>query len=91
LAGPGITHMTLSGNNSSRIFHVLPGKTLILKDLSLKNATAPTNGGAIFVEGGLTLDNILLQNNFENGIHKGLTVVSPAGVVQMVHSVQVKQ
>jgi hypothetical protein len=88
LSGLGITHFTVSGNNASRIFHVFPGKSLTLKNMSLKNATAITNGGALFVEGNLSLENMLLQNNFENGVHKGMTIIS-SGTIQFANNVQI--
>ncbi|HZV45070.1 MAG TPA: autotransporter-associated beta strand repeat-containing protein, partial [Saprospiraceae bacterium] len=89
-----VADLTLSGNSASRIFHVAAGKTLSLKNLSLKNSNAAAPfGGAVYVQGSLTLQNILFQNNFENGITpKGITVNSPGGVVQIVGTnVQVKQ
>ncbi|HXR79977.1 MAG TPA: hypothetical protein VN763_03620, partial [Saprospiraceae bacterium] len=89
-----VADLTLSGNSASRIFHVATGKTLSLKNLSLKNSNAAAPfGGAVYVQGSLTLQNILFQNNFENGITpKGITVNSPGGVVQIVGTnVQVKQ
>ena len=74
LNGLGIANSMISGNNASRIFHLMPGKQFTIKNLALKNATAVTNGGAIYVEGNLILENILLQNNFENGVPKAMTL-----------------
>ena len=85
--GPGLsTDLTLSGNNNSRIFHVVTGKTLTLKNLSLINGNEPApNGGAIYVQGNLVLENMILDNNFENGITpKGITINSPGGLIQIV-------
>lgn len=50
IIGPGAASLTLSGNNSTRIFHLLSGYTLTLQDMGMKNATSVTNGGAIYVE-----------------------------------------
>jgi hypothetical protein len=76
-----VADIVLSGNNTSRIFHVATGKTLTLKNLSLKNANAAAPvGGAIYVQGSLSLENMLLQNNFENSVTpKAITVNSPVG------------
>lgn len=92
LLGSGTTNLTISGNNASRIFHITSGNSFVLKNLSLKDANAPApNGGAIFVEGSLSLENILLQNNFENTtIHKGMTIASPGGLVNLSLNVEVK-
>jgi len=89
LSGPGIYDLTLSGNNTSRIFNLLPGKNFTIKNLSLKNASAVTNGGAIYVKGNLTLENVILQNNFQNGIPKGLTI-SPGALVTIIGTVDIK-
>jgi len=89
LSGLGVTHLTISGNNASRIFHVFPGNNLEIKNMALKNATSVTNGGALFVEGNMTLDNVLLQNNFENGTFKGMTVISPA-TIMVIGNVDIK-
>ncbi len=80
IIGPGATSLTLSGNNSTRIFHLLSGYTLTLQDMGMKNATSVTNGGAIYVEGNLNLNNVLLQNNFEDGSPKSLTVTATANI-----------
>jgi predicted outer membrane repeat protein len=90
IQGLGIGSLTLSGNNASNIFHVLPGNNLIIKDIALKNATAVTNGGAIYAQGNAKLQNVLLQNNFENGIPKSLTI-SPSSFLEFISIVNLKQ
>ena len=90
IIGLGANNLTLSGNNSTRVFHVLPGYTLTLQDIALKNATAATNGGAIFVEGNLNLNNVLLENNMESGVPKSLSVTSTAQV-EIIGNVDFKQ
>ena len=89
IQGLGVASLTLSGNNSSIIFHVLPGSNLIVKDVALKNATAVSNGGAIHAQGNIKLQNVLLQNNFENGIPKSLTIVNPS-ILEIVGNVNFK-
>jgi hypothetical protein len=71
--GLGMVNLTVSGHNNSRIFHILPGNTLTVKNLSLKDATAITNGGALFIEGNLIMENALLEHNSQNGIPKAWT------------------
>ncbi len=92
LLGSGLTNLTLTGNNSSRIFHITSGNTLVLKDLSLKDANGPApNGGALFVEGNLSLENVLFEHNFENTtIPKAITITSNAGLINMTSSVDIK-
>ena len=70
----GLGWLEVSGNMSSRIFQLMPSNTLWVKDIALKNGKAMTNGGAIFVKGHLILENVTLQNNFENTVRKAMTL-----------------
>ncbi len=58
--GTAFYYLTISGNNQSRIFNLFDGNIFTLKTLTLKNAVAATNGGAIYVKGNLNLENVLL-------------------------------
>lgn len=89
ISGLGMTHLTISGNNTSRIFHLAPGNNFGIKDLDLKNANAVTNGGALFVEGHLSLQNVLFQNNIGNGAPRSWTV-SSAALVDIFGNVQIQ-
>ncbi|MEO6133239.1 MAG: hypothetical protein ABIQ02_15460, partial [Saprospiraceae bacterium] len=89
IAGLGMTHLTLSGNNASRVFHLLPGINFTVKDLSLKNGNAVSNGGAIYSEGHLILQNVLFQNNIGNSLPRALTITGTS-VVNMMGTVNVK-
>ncbi len=42
--------------------------------MSLKNATSFLNGGAILNKWNLNLENVVLQNNFQNGTPLALTL-----------------
>ncbi|HEY3386594.1 MAG TPA: hypothetical protein VGK46_08800 [Saprospiraceae bacterium] len=74
IIGPGKNNLTLSGNNASRIFHIQPGNLFELSSLSMKDANSAINGGALWVQGMLILQDILLENNFENDLPKTLTI-----------------
>ena len=74
--GLGKNNLTLSGNSASRIFRISPTYELRLKDMALINATSVTNGGAIYAEGKLKLENVRFTNNTENGVPKSLSLVS---------------
>lgn len=77
LLGPGITDLTISGYNNSRIFYLPSNQDFQVEGLSLKNSNALSNGGSILIRGNLTLREVLLENNFQNGIAKALTLSSP--------------
>ena len=90
IAGLGKLNLTLSGNSASRIFTVQPGYVFHLNDLTLKHATAVTQGGAMLILGQVKLENTLLQNNFQNGVPKALTLLSP-GAISIRGAVDMKQ
>jgi hypothetical protein len=88
ISGPGMLNLTLSGNNTSRIFYLPAPNLIVIKNLSMKNANSPNNGGALLVEGNLTLENVILQNNFENTTPKPFTLsqgafLSVSGIVEI--------
>ena len=89
ITGPGLDHLKISGNNNSRIFHLMASKILIIQGLNLENSNASTNGGAIYNEGNLTLANVVLKNNKQNGMPKSLTL-APASQLKLIGNVQVK-
>jgi hypothetical protein len=89
LYGLGMNSLMISGNNASRIFHLMPGHTFVIKDLALKNATEVNNGGAIFVKGNLKLMNVRLQNNYENGVPKAMTL-NGSGSFEAMGSIEMK-
>ena len=57
--GLGMPNLTISGNGSSRVFHIMPGYVVTAKNLTLKDGHDPLNGGAVFVEGTLNLENVM--------------------------------
>ncbi len=73
ILGRGANQLTVSGNNTSRVFTVDSGVTVTLNDLTIANGYAD-NGGGIFSNGNLTLNNSILANNrstFYNGTSYG--------------------
>jgi hypothetical protein len=44
ITGPG-SHGTISGNNTSRVFHITPGTTVTLDSLTITNGAAATDAG----------------------------------------------
>lgn len=60
--GPGIFSITVSGNNSSRVFRVAQVQTVFISGLTISDAGGSTNSG-IFNLGTLTLTNVVLSGN----------------------------
>lgn len=55
--------LTVSGNGTSRHFHVESGKSLTLRGLTLTAGKASGHGGAILNDGSLQLDRCVLKEN----------------------------
>ncbi|HZV70792.1 MAG TPA: hypothetical protein VFG10_14655 [Saprospiraceae bacterium] len=89
ISGLGMEHLILSGNNASRVFHLFPGKNLTLKNLALEDGNAVSNGGALFAEGHLILENVQFQNNMMNGLPRAFSSIPPAQV-EVMGTVNVK-
>lgn len=55
--------ITISGNSTSRVFHVDPGANLTLRYMTIANGEGGAVGGGIFNNGNLTLDRSTVRNN----------------------------
>ena len=78
ITGPGASSLTLSGNNSSRLFDVESGGSLTLQNVTLSGGLAQgtgaaAEGGAIYTSGTLVLNGVTLTNNEalgSNGVNR---------------------
>src|SRR4029077_8043049 len=64
----GAHAITISGNNSVRIFQVPSASSLALTNLTLANGQA-TNGGAVYNEGTLVMNSCILISNAATGVN----------------------
>ena len=76
IRGPGAANLAVSGNNTSRLFHIMPGTTVTISGLKI------TNGGVLyeppgpFIDGGgiytdhatLSVKSCIISHNFGGGI-----------------------
>jgi hypothetical protein len=67
LSGPGAGTLTVSGNNTSRVFEVAAGTTVSLTGLTISDgrvsSTSRTQGGGLLNAGNLTLTDCRISNN----------------------------
>jgi hypothetical protein len=65
IAGPGVASLTVDGNATSRVFHIAPGKTVSISDLTLTSgSTDSENGGGILNDHAtLTVNRCAVQNS----------------------------
>jgi len=65
IIGLGDNILSISGNNSSRIFNIVSGATVTISDLTIAQGSVATSasGGGVSNSGTLTLNNIILRNN----------------------------
>ena len=74
ISGPGALNLAVDGNHAGRVFHILPGKTVTISDLTIRNGSL-TNSSGIHEGGGgiynnastLTLNNCAVTGNTSNG------------------------
>ena len=70
IQGPSANLLTISGNDTSRVFHINPGETAVISGLTISNGNVTNNsypdvrGGAILNDHGtLTLSDCVVTNN----------------------------
>jgi hypothetical protein len=72
ITGLGATRLSISGNGSSRVFHVASGAVVELAELAIRNGRA-ADGGGLFNAGTLTITNCTVAantaTNFGGGVH----------------------
>ncbi|MGZ7136426.1 MAG: hypothetical protein ACXVHY_11160, partial [Methanobacterium sp.] len=88
IIGEGKTNTTIDAMGSDLIFWIKPDTIVTIKNLNITNGTASVtdfsrNGGGIYNEGTLTIDNCSLSNNHakdaDDAGHAGGHDASPAG------------
>jgi len=59
-----INHVTVSGNNASRVFNINSGKTVTIREMTITGGNNVGNGGGILNDHGtLTLNNMTISGN----------------------------
>jgi hypothetical protein len=67
ITGTGANLLTLSGNNTSRLFNVASGTTVSLSGLTVASGSSSSSGGGILNAGSLTILNSVIRNNTTSG------------------------
>ena len=80
----GDNKITISGNNSSRIFVVSFVGELILQDIVLTNGSSTGDGGAIINIGALTLQHVTIQNSRAELTGGAIAALGPVDIVDSV-------
>lgn len=93
IVGISTASTIIDAGQLDRIFHVLPGVTVTLKNLTLRNgkATDGKGGGGILNEGFLTLDQVLVTNNTATtggggGLLNNVTTASSSDTLTIIDS-----
>jgi hypothetical protein len=84
ITGPGASSLTLSGNNSSRLFGVASGGLLALQDVTLSDGLATgtgtaADGGAVYSSGALALIGVTVNSNAAVGTNGATGNVGASG------------
>ena len=90
IKGPGIDKLTISGNNTSRIFNIADGNSAVLHPATISgitfvdgNAGAGSSGGAILSRESLSLTNAIVHSSVAGNYGGGL-VLDPDGTTAVV-------
>lgn len=87
ITGPGANLLTVSGNNVTKIFTILEAPVVVISGMTLTQGngvgTAPGNnfGGAIYNQGDLTLNNVVVTNSSATNEGGGIYVSTSDSVV----------
>ena len=82
--GPGMNDLTVSGNNSVRVFFINPAATVSINDLTIANGKVlDDNGGGIYNQGNLTLNYVTVSGNQVQSRWMGPVVMDIAGGVDI--------
>src|SRR6059058_6082412 len=69
ISGPGADNLAIDGNATYRVYHIAPGRTVAISDLTIRNGNESANfpddyGGGIYNDHAtLTLDNCVISGN----------------------------
>jgi len=66
--GPGAGRLTVSGNDTSRVFQIGSGAEVTIDDLTVTNGRAVWRGGGILNAGTLTVSGVILSDNVVVGV-----------------------
>lgn len=73
--------VVLSGGNSTRLFAVTDTGSLTLRNIDLTNGVDPLEGGAIFNQGELSLENVSISDCFTSGASSAGGAISNYGIL----------
>ena len=88
ILGSGTSETIISSTYHSRLFQVPISISLALKELTLQKAKEINNGGAIYNQGTLLLNSIILKDNIEGSSQKSLT---NDGYIEIINTVVTKE
>ena len=70
ISGPGAENLAVNGNGKTTVFHIAPGETVTISDLTITNGDSSSSGGGIHNEhAALTLNNCTVTGNHAGGIY----------------------
>ncbi len=83
--GAGST-VIISGNKVDRNFYVIPGTSLTLRNLTIRNGYATTEGAGIYNDGALTVDHTIFSFNEASGNGGAIYSIGPTTITNSTFS-----
>jgi len=87
LYGAGSAVTTIDGNNISRILQIFTGATVTVSGVQIINGNSSADGGGIFNDGALTLNNSRVANNSTTSAISGGGGIFNSGTMTLNHAV----
>src|SRR5213079_1159227 len=69
ISGPGAENLAVNGNAKNTVFHIVPGETATISDLTINDGSAGSGGGVHNDHAALTLNNCTITGNQGGGIY----------------------
>jgi hypothetical protein len=69
ISGPGAENLAVKGNAKITVFHIVPGETVTISDLTITNGSAGSGGGIHNDHGTLTLNNCTITGYSGGGTY----------------------
>ncbi|MCK4982407.1 MAG: hypothetical protein KAS17_05760, partial [Victivallaceae bacterium] len=83
IQGLGATLTTVSGTDSSRIFNINSGISVSVSGLTLTGGYSAGDGGAIYLEGSLQLENVEIKDSSSAGLGEAIYIADTGALYTM--------
>ena len=84
--GTGANVLTVSGNNSRRVFSIAVNATAIINGLTITNGSSSSIGAGVLNQGVLSMDAVVVTNNTANFFGSGISSNGGSSILNLTNS-----